>query len=893
MKKLTLCLLAASNLFGAGYAYQGTVTFSAATTSSKSNFTEAFSFSDAKFKTTANLGQITSTSTRIGVLVPNDVIFTDDATCATQTGGYAWQYEDYSATAGTGHGWIMLPTLSTGSSRVPVVCVGNSATTTWQGGTGMCAAFDAATISVWHLSTVSSAINAKDFCGSNDGTVTAATVTTGQIDGGAAFNGTANISTAAVASSSANSITASAWLNPQASTPFGSVITKWITGIGDSQFNLLYGLSGNKPQFYANTGFGATINSGVGSTSMTNGTWYSIAGVFDGDVAGEIEVYLDGIFQSSDTVSHPLPSSGTVPYVIGDGSIGGSPVTGSIDEVRIDAAARSADWLLDSYTNQNSPPVISALTPITPPATFVYWDHMLGFGGPPARPGSFPEVYTSVTRRGMDDSNSGVNARESILTQAVVGGGHFGKVGTFSLPDSGEVYGQPLIASQIVVNGAKKNILLVVTTGPQLLPCDNVGSGSTGNSIYAFNADSPGSSPLWGVSYGNTVPKLDVESCPVAMYSNYGIIGTPVLDLSQNAIAFVTQQLVSGTYLHQIHLLDIRTGVTLVPAVTIAPTYSGGLTFDSRMQWQRPGLAIKNGRIYVAFCSIGDIGTWYGWLVSYDESTLAQREVWNAAPGGDGGIWMSGEPPGFDDDGNLILVTGNGECANTGTVNYANSIVKLAPDLTVLDYFQPTMPDDCATLTAADLDLGVAGITRVPGTTLWVTADKLAEVYVVDSTSMGHVGAAYQQWAPGGTFNHATPLSIVNLPIGNFMFVRPSGGNLKAYQFDTGTGMFSTTPTYQSSTGKGGFITLSWDGSDAATAVLWEAGGTSSSTSADVPGILTAFDPTTLGALWQSNDNAGRDAVGTYAKFNPPVVANGFVYLATFDGLINVYGKLP
>ena len=38
--------------------------------------------------------------------------------------------------------------------------------------------------------------------------------------------------------------------------------------------------------------------------------------------------------------------------------------------------------------------------------------------------------------------------------------------------------------------------------------------------------------------------------------------------------------------------------------------------------------------------------------------------------------------------------------------------------------------------------------------------------------------------------------------------------------------------------------------------------------------------------------NSARDALGNWAKFVPPVVANGRVYLATFSNQLVVYGTL-
>jgi outer membrane protein assembly factor BamB len=61
-----------------------------------------------------------------------------------------------------------------------------------------------------------------------------------------------------------------------------------------------------------------------------------------------------------------------------------------------------------------------------------------------------------------------------------------------------------------------------------------------------------------------------------------------------------------------------------------------------------------------------------------------------------------------------------------------------------------------------------------------------------------------------------------------------------------------------------------------------------------VPGILYALDAANLTTeLWNSQMNASRDSVGNYAKFVPPTVANGRVYLSTFSNQLLVYGSNP
>jgi outer membrane protein assembly factor BamB len=63
---------------------------------------------------------------------------------------------------------------------------------------------------------------------------------------------------------------------------------------------------------------------------------------------------------------------------------------------------------------------------------------------------------------------------------------------------------------------------------------------------------------------------------------------------------------------------------------------------------------------------------------------------------------------------------------------------------------------------------------------------------------------------------------------------------------------------------------------------------------ATATGALYAYDAADVSkpSLWNSTLDSA-DAVGTFAKFSPPTVANGKVYLATFSGRLLVYGLKP
>jgi hypothetical protein len=99
-------------------------------------------------------------------------------------------------------------------------------------------------------------------------------------------------------------------------------------------------------------------------------------------------------------------------------------------------------------------------------------------------------------------------------------------------------------------------------------------------------------------------------------------------------------------------------------------------------------------------------------------------------------------------------------------------------------------------------------------------------------------------------------------------------------------------------------MSVSANGSQAGTGIVWASRSFSGEANfPSEPGILTAFDATDLThELWDSRMDLTRDDVGEYAKFNPPTIVNGKVYLAGFvgpaaagqdSGQLLVYGLVP
>jgi len=85
----------------------------------------------------------------------------------------------------------------------------------------------------------------------------------------------------------------------------------------------------------------------------------------------------------------------------------------------------------------------------------------------------------------------------------------------------------------------------------------------------------------------------------------------------------------------------------------------------------------------------------------------------------------------------------------------------------------------------------------------------------------------------------------------------------------------------------GGFLTLSANGKDPATGIIWAAMPFNGDANQGVVrGALRAFNASDVsgGQIWGSEDTgAAKDSLGMFAKFNPPVVANGKVFVAAFQ----------
>lgn len=512
---------------------------------------------------------------------------------------------------------------------------------------------------------------------------------------------------------------------------------------------------------------------------------------------------------------------------------------------------------------------------------------------------SHPGVAQNVTTNHNDNARTGQNLNETTLTTSNVNVSNFGKL--FWRTVDGYIFAQPLYVSGLSIGGATRNVVFVATEH---------------NSVYAFDADDPNHpEPLWHVNLGTPVPSDDVcvalGVCPYDdLQPEIGITSTPVIDTVGNAIYVVshTKNTANSTYHFWLHKLSLTTGADILSSEITA---SG---FTPLYQLNRPGLLLLNGAVYLAFGSAGDFGDWHGWVMSYDVTTLTQQHVYNTTPGdvqnfvqgesGGGGIFSCGQ--GLVTDGTYVyFFTGNGPFdINTGGQDYGDSAIKLkAADLSLVDYFTPS---DALTLGQNNIDLGAGGPLLIPNTNpgLLVGGGKDGVLRVLDTSNLGKFNPSdqvVQEWQAitNGAWIMGSPVYWNSPTWGPVIYLWTSGNVAKAWSFVGSTFQTApvslgsiTSPSGESDTSP---LTLSANGQQAGSGILWAPTSMSGDPNkANQPGIFHAFDAGNLNhELWNSQQDAARDGVGTFAKFNPPTVAKGKVYLGTFSGQLLVYGLTP
>src|ERR1700675_912315 len=319
-------------------------------------------------------------------------------------------------------------------------------------------------------------------------------------------------------------------------------------------------------------------------------------------------------------------------------------------------------------------------------------------------------AQNDVLTQHNDNTRSGLNANETVLTPANVTVSKFGRLFTHAV--DGIIVGQPLYASNVLMNdGRRHNVVYVATQH---------------NTVYAFDADGTqgnNASPLWSVSLndGGTPDPIADYGCTGTHYAEIGIVSTPVIDPGKTTLYVVAKTLTNSVRNFSLHALDITTGNELLGGPVIitgtAPSNDGSGTFNPIFQMQRPALLLQNGVVYIEFGGNGcDTYAYNGWFFAYNSQTLQQQFAFLVTPDGRAGsIWQGGSGPAADADGYIYFATANGDYDGPpGNNDYGDSVLKMGwsgPVLSVVDYFTPYNQQQLKNL---DLDLGSSGPLVLP-----------------------------------------------------------------------------------------------------------------------------------------------------------------------------------
>lgn len=516
---------------------------------------------------------------------------------------------------------------------------------------------------------------------------------------------------------------------------------------------------------------------------------------------------------------------------------------------------------------------------------------------------AFAEIHPSVDvlTQHNDKYRTGWNSSETFLNPDSVASGRFHLQRSF--PVDGQVYAQPLVVA---------NYTPLLQSGGRSIVRDLLIVGTAHNTLYCFDTAKSSSQPVWTAKLGKSVPNQNVQCDD--MRPEIGIVSTPVIDRDARTVYVVNKcrvPVTSGAHRQvvRLHALDLDTGnemagspVDLAGSVagTAPDAVNGQVPFDPSKQMNRPGLLLDRGVLYIACGGHCDNGPFHGWIFAYHARKLAKLGLYCTTPDGDvnagipsgaGGIWMAGNGLACDDDGSIYFSTGNGAYSlDSSGRQTGNSLAKVRLGENGFQLQTFFTPHDTQAMNERDRDLGSAGVLVVPSSTLLVGGGKDKDLYVADRSNFGgfspSADAILQRWPGTNDGLWTAPIYWNSGLLGPQVFFGGKEDYVKS--FSVAAGLLTMTPTTQSQVkGKWPGSAMSGSSDGDKEGIVWTL------SQAQGKGILRAYEANNLANLLWHSDIVASDAVGVYAKFCPPTVANGKVFVPTFSNKVNVYGLNP
>lgn len=295
--------------------------------------------------------------------------------------------------------------------------------------------------------------------------------------------------------------------------------------------------------------------------------------------------------------------------------------------------------------------------------------------------------------------------------------------GTWTTGLDGKLFAQPLVAGSYVI------------------------AATSNDTVYALNSSS--GCIAWSAHLGEPVP---LKSLKCGITPLEGIIATPAIDPGSRTVYALTYSLPLH---HELVGLDLDTGAVRF-RVSADPAGS-----DPLYQLARGALTITGNRVLASFGGrAGDCGDFHGYLTSFalDGGSPVTFQVSQSRGGA---LWT---PPGptILPSGDILVASGNVSEDNGSGPDGGNSVLRLTPDLNLVDSFTPA---NWHQLDQVDFDLGSDGPTLVDGSLVYQSG-KDGRGYLLDPAHLGGVGGQVSSlplngcYAIGGTA-YQSPLVYV------------------------------------------------------------------------------------------------------------------------------------
>jgi len=315
----------------------------------------------SSLRTTGNGGTITQTSTASGTTTPVDVIITDGTECNSDGGSTVldFYFEKYVPTTGEFVLWSEPIGISSTTPTTVLMYYGNSGASDLSDEAGVFGA--SGEQGVWNLHEDPSSVGAGGILDStannNDGTdggsMNAADLVAGMVDGAFDFDNTDDLIT--VSDNASLDITAqltvSAWVRKPALSGVDGVIAK---GTSPTLMNYDFHTWDDELEFYYYTG-GVDRSRNTSSANLQTNTWYYIVATYN-DAANSLLLYVNGTSRATADINSPATNSLTAnnsAFIIGE-AINGSPTNGLIDDARVYNRALHSMDILTIYNNTRS-----------------------------------------------------------------------------------------------------------------------------------------------------------------------------------------------------------------------------------------------------------------------------------------------------------------------------------------------------------------------------------------------------------------------------------------------------------------------------------------------------------------------------------------------------------